>query len=408
MVGTPVEPSVAVDPNDPRHVVAAWQQDRARGGASLGAAIAVSRDGGATWSEQMVPGIARCAGGSYPLVTDAWVTVGSDHTAYACVLALATAGPLPSGLSVVVSASRDGGGTWGTPVVVAASRGSLLLDKPSILADPDRPGRVYSVWVRATGPADVVEFARSDDHGVTWSPPVALTDGTFIAQSNELLAPGGGTLLDVFAREAPPVARQAAVAVVRSTDRGQSWSAPATIAQFALTQAVDPGRGTSIRADGMDVAAAFGRGRAYVAWFEDHAGGPSAISVSGSADGGDTWSSPATIVQEAAEPFLPTIAVAGDGSLGATWYDLRDWAAGPGLGTEVLAATSADHGHTWQARVLDGPFDLRAAPSSTSGAFVGDYEGLAAGPSDFMAAYVRTTAAGAPNLTEVAFARFRQ
>lgn len=107
---------------------------------------------------------------------------------------------------------------------------------------------------------------------------------------------------------------------------------------------------------------------------------------------------------EAAEAFLPTLAVGGDGRLGATWYDLRDAGAGPGLGTEVWLGTSSDGGVTWRARRLDGPFDLRAAPVATGeGPFVGDYEGLAGLPSGFAALYVRTTAR--PNRTQVAFAR---
>lgn len=73
----------------------------------------------------------------------------------------------------------------------------------------------------------------------------------------------------------------------------------------------------------------------------------------------------------------------------------------------MWAASSRDHGGTWRARRLDGPFDLRAAPNATGeGPFVGDYEGLAPLPSGFAALYVRTPAGGPPHRTEVAFARF--
>jgi len=73
----------------------------------------------------------------------------------------------------------------------------------------------------------------------------------------------------------------------------------------------------------------------------------------------------------------------------------------------VWAGVSADHGLTWRSRRLDGPFDLRSAPVATGeGPFLGDYEGLAGLDRGFAAAYVRTLAAGTPNRTEVAFARF--
>ena len=412
LVNAPEEPTLAVDPSDQTHLVAAWQQDRRPGGAAYGAAVAVSRDAGASWKASMLPDLARCAGGPYGLVSDTWASVGPDHTAYVSTLAITTGRPL--GYSVVVSTSRDGGRSWAAPVVLATASPPLaLLDKPSILADPRKPGRVYAVWARfpgSTGNAgDQVFFSRSDDHGASWSTPAALTAGGAVeTQNNELVTPADGVLLDVFSQGAPlQSGHQGQVGVLRSTDGGRTWAAPATIASFAITQTTDPDTGRTIRAFGQDVAAAAGGGWAYAAWFENRRDGSSAIWTSGSSDGGRTWSEASPVVEEAAQPFLPALAVAGDGRLGVTWYDLRDAAAGPGLGTQVWAGTSADHGRTWRSRQLDRPFDLHAAPVATGeGPFIGDYEGLVGLGTVFAAAYVRTTAAGTPNRTEIAFARF--
>jgi hypothetical protein len=410
LVDAPEEPSLAVDPADPTHLVAAWQQDRRPAGAAYGAAVAVSHDAGATWKEAMLPNLARCAGGPYALVSDTWASIGPDHVAY--VSALAIAAGRPESYSIVVSASRDGGRTWAAPVVLAtASPPRAVLDKPSILADPRRPGRVYAVWARFMGSAgDQVSFSRSDDHGATWSAPAALTPGGPVeTQNNELVAPEAGVLLDVFSQGEPlQTNHQGEVGVLRSTDGGLSWGPPVTVATFAITQTTDPDTGTTIRAFGQDVVAAAGGGRAYAAWFENRRDGTSAIWTSGSSDGGRTWSPASPVVEEAAQPFLPTLAVDGGGRLGVTWYDLRDAAAGPGLGVQVWAGTSADHGRTWRSSRLDRPFDLHAAPVAPGeGPFIGDYEGLVGLASGFAAAYVRTTAAGTPNRTEIAFARFR-
>jgi hypothetical protein len=294
--------------------------------------------------------------------------------------------------------------------VSSASTRQAVLDKPSILADPRRPGRVYAVWARFIGDSgDQVSFSRSDDHGATWTAPAALTPGgTVETQNNELVAPSADVLLDVFSQGMPlETGHDGQVGVLRSTDGGRTWAPPVTVAAFVVTQTADPDTGSPIRAFGQDVVAAAGGGWAYAAWFENRRDGTSAVWTSGSRDGGRTWSAAAPLVEEAAQPFLPTLAVAGDGRLGAIWYDLRDAGAGPGLGAALWAGTSADHGRTWRSRRLDRPFDLRAAPVATGeGPFIGDYEGLVGLGSSFATAYVRTTAAATPNRTEIAFARF--
>jgi hypothetical protein len=198
----------------------------------------------------------------------------------------------------------------------------------------------------------------------------------------------------------------ARVAAARSNDGGATWSAPVTVANFQFTVTRDPQTGAEIRSIGQDIAATISRGRIYVTWFENHRAGTSSIWLSTSRDDGVTWSAPQTLVEEAAQAFLPTLAAAGDGRLGIIWYDLRNSLAGPGLGTEVWCAVSSDQGASWRSRKLDGPFDLRLAPTSSLGLFVGDYEGLAGLEKGFGTVYIRTPLNGHTNSTEVAFARF--
>lgn len=411
LVGVPEEPTLAVDPRDPRHLVASWQQDRRVDGAAFGLAVAVSHDGGTTWHESMLRGLTQCTGGPYQLASDTWASIGPDSAAYVGALGVNPNGR--RGTAIVVTASRSGGTTWSAPVVVtSADPRTTILDKPSILADPRHAGRVYAVWAKYTNgsSANEIGFSRSSDGGSTWTPPVTLHKGSDESQNNLLLALPDGALVDLFAQGALGGPREGApvrVAAARSVDGGATWSQPVTVASFSFTITRDPQRGSEIRSLGQDITAASSEGRLYVSWFENHPSGQSTIWVSSSTDGGLSWSAPSVIVQEAAQAFLPTLAAAADGRLGATWYDLRHASAGPGLGTEVWSAVSTDHGRTWRPRQIDGPFDLRAAPGSTLGLFLGDYEGLVGLSSSFAAAYVRTPNGATQNQTEIAFAGFR-
>src|ERR1700736_6698981 len=54
----PAEPSIAVNPKNPNELVAAWIQDRGPG--ELGNVVAVSRDGGTSWTGSVLPGLTTC------------------------------------------------------------------------------------------------------------------------------------------------------------------------------------------------------------------------------------------------------------------------------------------------------------------------------------------------------------
>ncbi len=408
LIDVPEEPSVSADARDRRHLVAAWQQDRRAAGAAFGIAVAVSRNGGDTWRETMLPGLTQCARGVYRLASDPWTAIGPDGAAYVGALGVDPTGRV--GTAVAVSTSRDGGASWGNPIVVASvDPASATLDKPSILADPKHAGRVYAVWANYPRglTANYVALARSDDAGRTWTRPVTVYRGRGESQNNLLMALPDGSVVDLFVEESDSrEGAPARVAAARSNDGGATWSAPVTVANFQFTVTRDPQTGAEIRSIGQDIAATISRGRLYVTWFENHREGTSSIWLSTSKDDGVTWSAPRTLVEEAAQAFLPTLAAAGDGRLGVTWYDLRNSSAGPGLGTEVWCAVSSDQGASWRSRKLDGPFDLRLAPTSSLGLFVGDYEGLAGLDTSFASVYVRTPSAGQQPGTEVAFARF--
>jgi hypothetical protein len=396
----PAEPSVAAEPGNPRELVAAWLENQSPD--HIGITVALSHDGGTSWSRTPLPSLLTCDGGPYVHASDPWVSIGGDGVIY--VASLGTKAPASTGTphDIMVSVSRDHGTTWGAPQVLESGIAPPTQpDKEAILADPRRPGNAYAVWVDYQVTAGVepsvdrVMFARTMDGGRTWSSPSPIYSGNDEAQANQLLMTAGGVLVDVFVEGSslpgtphpPPLPIK--IRVIRSTDQGQSWSAPIDATQFTYTNAVDPGTGGQLRFFGQDITAAAAGNALYVAWFEDHTEF-SSILVARSEDAGLHWRAPQVVVREKAEAFLPTLAVAGDGTVGLLWFDFRHFKPKSStLSTDVWFSSSRDRGRHWTERHVAGPFDLRSAPAVRFGPFLGDYMGLYGLPDGFAAVFIQ-------------------
>jgi hypothetical protein len=75
--------------------------------------------------------------------------------------------------------------------------------------------------------------------------------------------------------------------------------------------------------------------------------------------------------------FEPAVVVDAHGTVGVTWYDLRNDRPGDAaLSADVWFAHSGDRGRSWGQAHVAGPTDLRTAPLPGHN-FVGEYQGLA-------------------------------
>ena len=412
----PGEPSLAIDPGDARQLVAVWQENRSPD--DVGNVVAVSHDGGASWTRATLPSVLACTGGPYVHAGDPWVSIGRDGVVYVSAVVMRPRTAAGTTRDIVVSISRDHGATWERPAVVeSATMPPSFPDKETILADPRRPGSAYVVWAEYGATAskvssvDQVFFARTIDAGRSWSKPAPIYSGQDEAQQNQLLMTAGGVLLDVFVEgtslpstpHPPPLPVK--IRVLRSTDQGQTWSTPIDAANFTYTNAVDPGTGAQLRFFGQDIAATAAGNAVYVAWFENHADF-STILVARSEDAGRHWRAPQVVVRQKAEAFLPTLAVAGDATVGMLWFDVRHFVSGSSrLDTDVWFGTSRDRGAHWAHRHAAGPFDLRSAPRGNLGPFIGDYMGLVGLPDGFGAAFVQARPQSHNGPTDVFFSR---
>lgn len=411
-VNAEVEPSLAVNPRNERHWIATWQQDRWSNGSSRGLVTAVTFDAGGTWTRVAAP-FTACSGGEFARATDPWVDFAPDGTAYQVGLATTGAAFAPGNVNaVVVSRSVDGGATWPDPVSLIRDTGAFFNDKETVTADPHDARYVYVVWdrlqQRASGPA---YFSRTTDGGTTWEPARAIHDPGDREQTigNLVRVLPDGTLVNLFThlRGDEETITNATLEVIRSADRGETWSPPVAVAAYQPLGARDPATHEDIR-DGTPLAqmAVAPDGALYVAWQDGRFSGVrDSIAIARSTDAGLTWSAPARVNSRLdAIAFAPQVAVAADGTVAVTYFDLRsDTPAIATLPADYWLARSRDGGRSWTETHLAGPFDLKAAPVA-GGYFLGDYMGLASAAGEFLALHVRTT--GNPvDLTNVYLAR---
>ena len=379
------ETTITANPGRPGNLVASWMQDLGGDFGSRSGLIASSRDYGKTWKRTTIPGLTSFTGGTADGFADPWLSAGPDG-AVSFLGATLTATATGPSFSIVSSTSLNGGRTWPEPGPVTTPDGRN--DKPTVTADPKVPGRAYALfanWDRSrTFPAaNFLYFSRTDDHGASWSEKVLVDapppNGVDLS-SALLVVPGkhGGSLLAVFERIEVSDDGSATERFLakRSGDGGKTWGEAVEIGSMPIAPLADPDTGDALPQPGFLSAAAGRDGRAYVVWERQTSPTSGAIDVARSSDGGRSWTV-SSLPGVSAFAFEPSVAVDGRGTVGITWYDLRNDKPGDGeLSADVWFASSRDGAHTWRELHVAGPTDLNTA-SLVPNNRVGEYQGLA-------------------------------
>jgi BNR repeat-like domain len=385
-----VEPFVAANPRYPLNLVGAWQQDRWSNGGSQGLGTAYSFDGGIRW-HRVFPPFTRCAGGNaanggdYERGSDPWVSFSPNGVVHQMVLAVSfNATATQPASAMLASRSTDGGRTWSKITTLVADTAERFNDKNALTADPTDSRYVYAIWDRLSNVpgegAGPTLLARSTDNGHSWEPARIVYDPGEFAQTigNRIEVLPDGTLVNLFT-QIDYIAGALTLRVIRSADKGQTWSAPITVADLLPLGASDPETGAPIRDGAILAQLAISRSGTISAVWQDarFSGGlVDGIALSQSSDGGLTWSAPVQINRDPlVQAFTPSIHVRRDGSIGVTYYDLRSNTADAStLLTDTWLTRSRD-GLTWRESRVTAAFDLARAPIA-GGYFVGDYQGL--------------------------------
>ena len=359
-----------------------------------GIVAAASFDGGKSWTQRALP-FTRCGGGNagnggnFERASDPWVSFAPDGTAHLMALAFSGATFQPGSVNAMVtSRSTDGGNTWSAPIALISDGAAFFNDKNTITADPTDANLVYAVWDRLDAPPGVTGptwFARTTNGGLRWEPAKPIYDPGPGSQTigNVIAVLPDGTLVNLFTQIDPGAggSNVAFVGVIRSTDKGVTWSDPVVIDALLSVGTIDPETGTPVRDGGILAQVAAGAdGTLAVVWQDSRFGNLThdGIALSVSSDGGETWSQPSLVNPDASVPaFTPTVQVQADGTIAVSYYDLRNNTSDAAtLPTDYWLARSRS-GAAWSEVHMAGPFDLLTAPNA-GGLFLGDYQALIA------------------------------
>jgi hypothetical protein len=365
------EPSVAVNPNNPRQVVAVFQDN---------VHASYSEDAGRTW--KAAEGVAPP---NYKVSGDVSTTFDNQGHAFVCYIAFDKLGSFnywahgATRNGIFVRRSLDGGKTWETnhfPVAEQPTQpGIPFEDKPYIVADTSKSqyaGNLYVGWTRWRIADSQMVLSRSTDDGKTWSAPIEIDRHPGLPRDDNGAAEGFDGAVGPDGRLYAIWSQDDDLMFTVSKDGGKTFSRARPIIHTApIMYAIQ----TLDRANGFPQIAIDPRTqKLYVTW-SDYRNGDIDVFCSTSSDGGKKWSEPVRVnndpLHDGADHFFQWLAVDPvDGSANLIFYDRRG--DPQGRKQTVTLARSADGGETFQ------NYAWTTEPFEVHDVFFGDYSGLAA------------------------------
>ncbi|MGF1636023.1 MAG: glycosyl hydrolase [Cyclobacteriaceae bacterium] len=349
---SPCEPVIAIDPMNPDKMVAGAMIDR----------VYFSKNGGQKWRSSKLKS-------SHGVFGDPFVLSDGEAFYYFHLSDPEKTGW--SGKSVldrIVSQKSTNGKSWNSGSYIGYANGKQH-DSPAGYFDA-YSGNIYLTWTQydkygSVNPADRthVMFTYSDNRGRSWQPPMRISeidgnclgDAGTISSSMPTVGPDGTLYVSWLLNDK--------IFLDRSNDGGMSWLRSDRIvidvpggSKFEI-----PGFGkvssTPIiecdRTDGIH------SGNLYLCWSDQRNGDFDAdVWLVRSLDGGDTWSTPTRVNNDAPgnHQFFSSMAVdQATGTIYVVFYDRRnhdDWL------TDVYLAVSTDGGQTFSNEMISAsPFE---------------------------------------------------
>lgn len=387
------EPSVAVNPANPRQVVVAYQ---------VPASIAYSTDAGEHWQTAQ-----NTAPKNFKISGDVSVTYDNRGHAILCYIAFNKLGTFnywghaTHTNGIFIHRSLDGGKTWeASPITVSEQvqkPGIPMEDKPYIVADDSRgpyAGNLYIAWTRWSLVDSRMVFTRSTDDGKMWTTPVEIDQHPGLPRDDNGALEGFDGAVGADSTLYAVWSYGDNIQFTVSRDGGKTFTKVRNIIHTApIMFAVQDFE----RANGFPQIAVdphnggYKHAHLYVTW-SDYRNGDIDVFCSRSENGGKTWSEPVRVnndpVHDGADQFFQWLTVDPvSGAVSVVFYDRRD---DPGNNkTLVTLARSTDGGRTFKNYAwTTKPF----VASETD--FMGDYSAIASYGDRVYGAWAEAT--GAP------------
>jgi len=331
------EPSLAVDPTNPNRIVIGWRQFDSIQSDFREAGWAYSKTNGRSWT---FPGVLE----QNVFRSDPVLAADAQGNFYYCSLRNT------SPYTCQMFKSTNHGVSWVGPIpAYGGDKEWMEIDRTGGIGE----GNLYVAWDYA-GCCGNNWFTRSTDGGLTYMTPIEIPTRPYwgtvaIGPNGEVYISGGANGSNVFR-------------CVRSSNAKDPKVTPV----FELAVTVDLGgtfryylQGNTPNPEGLlgqvwiavDRSDGPTRGYVYMLSSVDPPGNdPMDVMFARSTDGGQTWSSPKRINDDApgtnAWQWYGTLAVAPNGRLDVIWNDTRNGGGDPRL-SEVFYSSSNDGGATW-------------------------------------------------------------
>ncbi|OQW72520.1 MAG: hypothetical protein BVN35_13970 [Proteobacteria bacterium ST_bin11] len=352
------EPTIAFDPNNPERLVAGWKQFGSVASGNRQGGWAYSDDGGKIWQFPgvLTPGEQR---------TNIMVDVDSSGRFFYQSLHYDPTGNFAQ--DVQVTKSVDGGASWQAPVYAhgeGADKGRIGIDRSGTASD----GHIYVHWREGL---DDRHFTRSTNGGASFDAPVAIPGrpsfGTIAVGPEGQVYIGGRTehgslagvkvVYDTYLFSTSLNASDPLATTSFTTQNIDLGGSPVIFLYQNNPNQIGPIGDVQV---GVDHSNGPLRGNIYVLASVDPAGVDNQdIKFIRSSDGGQTWSAPVRLNNDAAHrdayQWFAMQGVAPNSRIDAVWYDTRA-SLQPGI-SQLYYAYSWDGGVTWsQNQAVTAPF----------------------------------------------------